>query len=152
MTTVPRPGIISWPYYDQVPGTVGNGLRAVPPSIQRPTGSRNGTEAVPYSAANISILTSASFLTDSLGYNGRMNATRLLLAALLLICGFASMGKSPPATSPKPSSPLTPQEELKTLQTRPGFRVELVASEPAIVDPVAMTFDEDGRLYVVEMR
>src|SRR5205085_4735985 len=35
---------------------------------------------------------------------------------------------------------------------RDGFRIELVASEPLVVDPVAMSFDENGRLYVVEMR
>ena len=34
---------------------------------------------------------------------------------------------------------------------RPGFRIELVASEPLIRDPVAIDFDENGRLYVCEM-
>jgi putative membrane-bound dehydrogenase-like protein len=33
----------------------------------------------------------------------------------------------------------------------PGLKVELVASEPQIESPVAMAFDEDGRLFVVEM-
>ena len=33
-----------------------------------------------------------------------------------------------------------------------GFKVELVASEPDVVDPVAMCFDEKGRLFVCEMR
>ena len=33
-----------------------------------------------------------------------------------------------------------------------GFRLELMAAEPLIVDPVAMAFDENGRLFVVEMR
>ena len=32
----------------------------------------------------------------------------------------------------------------------PGFRVELVASEPDIVNPVAMTFDERGRIWITE--
>jgi putative membrane-bound dehydrogenase-like protein len=32
----------------------------------------------------------------------------------------------------------------------PGFRVELVASEPQIVNPVAMTFDERGRIWITE--
>ena len=34
----------------------------------------------------------------------------------------------------------------------PGFRIELVAAEPDVVDPVAISFDESGRLFVVEMR
>ena len=32
----------------------------------------------------------------------------------------------------------------------PGFRVELVAAEPDIVNPVAMTFDERGRIWITE--
>ena len=35
---------------------------------------------------------------------------------------------------------------------RDGFRMDLVAAEPQVIDPVAMAFDEAGRLYVVEMR
>lgn len=44
------------------------------------------------------------------------------------------------------------EEELKTFKVAPGFRIELVADEPDIEDPVAMQFDEDGRIWVVEMR
>lgn len=32
------------------------------------------------------------------------------------------------------------------------FQIELIASEPMVQDPVAMAFDEDGRIWVVEMR
>ena len=49
------------------------------------------------------------------------------------------------------AGPLSPREELATFRVPKGFRVELVACEPEVVDPVAMTFDEDGRIYVVEM-
>lgn len=38
------------------------------------------------------------------------------------------------------------------IQVAPGFRMELVASDPAVQDPIAISFDEDGRLFVVEMR
>jgi putative membrane-bound dehydrogenase-like protein len=48
--------------------------------------------------------------------------------------------------------PYSPQEALKTFQLPEGFRLELVAAEPDIVNPIAMAFDEQGRLYVVEMR
>jgi mono/diheme cytochrome c family protein/glucose/arabinose dehydrogenase len=51
-----------------------------------------------------------------------------------------------------PPAPLSPEEALKTFAVEKGFRVELVASEPMIEAPVAMSFDEQGRLYVVEMR
>jgi putative membrane-bound dehydrogenase-like protein len=52
-----------------------------------------------------------------------------------------------------PRVPATePDKAISTFQLREGFRIELVASEPLIVDPVAMAFDENGRLFVVEMR
>lgn len=51
-----------------------------------------------------------------------------------------------------PPKPLSPEEELKTFKVEKGFRVELVASEPMIQSPVAMSFDDQGRLYVCEMR
>lgn len=47
--------------------------------------------------------------------------------------------------------PKTPEESLMSISTRPEFRVELVASEPLINDPVAFDWDVQGRLWVVEM-
>ena len=46
---------------------------------------------------------------------------------------------------------LSPEEEMKTFSLPPGFRVELVASEPMIESPILMDFDPDGRLWVLEM-
>ena len=51
-----------------------------------------------------------------------------------------------------PPKPLSPEEELKTFQVPKGFHLELVASEPMIESPIALSFDEQGRMYVVEMR
>jgi len=48
--------------------------------------------------------------------------------------------------------PTEPDKALSTFQVKKGFRLELVAAEPLVVDPIAMSFDEDGRLFVVEMR
>ncbi|HLH28922.1 MAG TPA: hypothetical protein VKW77_08385, partial [Acidimicrobiales bacterium] len=48
--------------------------------------------------------------------------------------------------------PRQPGEERATFRLPAGFHAELVACEPDVVDPVAMAFDEDGRLYVAEMR
>lgn len=49
--------------------------------------------------------------------------------------------------------PLTePADALKTFEVAPGYRIEQVAAEPLLNSPVAASFDEDGRLYVVEMR
>jgi len=61
--------------------------------------------------------------------------------------------KKPGPTPPTPDSPArTALEELATFQIEPGFKVQLVASEPLIEDPILIQFDEDGRLWVVEMR
>ncbi len=81
-----------------------------------------------------------------------------LLAPALLLHG--QIGDKPgepqaalvPAALIPPSPALTAEEEMKTFQVAPGFRVELVASEPLVGDPVAMAFAPDGRLWVVEMR
>ena len=70
------------------------------------------------------------------------------VAALLLL---ASALLAVPAAEP-PAGPLSPREELATFRVLDGFKVELVASEPDVIDPVAMAFDADGRLYVCEMR
>ena len=47
---------------------------------------------------------------------------------------------------------LTPEAALAAFQLEPGLRIELVAAEPLVVDPVAFAFDEQGRLYVAEAR
>lgn len=48
-------------------------------------------------------------------------------------------------------SPKSPQEAIESLEVVDGFRIEQVAAEPLVADPVAMAFDERGQLYVVEM-
>lgn len=63
------------------------------------------------------------------------------------------LGASGFAAEPLPRTPPTePTNALSTFQIRPGFRLELAAAEPLVADPIAMSFDEDGRLYVIEMR
>ena len=50
------------------------------------------------------------------------------------------------------SSPvLSAEESMNTMKTEAGFEVKLVASEPLITAPVAFTFDENGRIWAVEM-
>ena len=47
--------------------------------------------------------------------------------------------------------PYSPAESMKMVELPAGYRLELVASEPDVVDPVAIAFDEQARMYVVEM-
>ena len=49
-----------------------------------------------------------------------------------------------------PGPALSPAEAVKKMTVPPGFSVETVASEPDLVNPVAMTFDERGRIWVTE--
>ncbi|HEX5153275.1 MAG TPA: c-type cytochrome [Parafilimonas sp.] len=46
---------------------------------------------------------------------------------------------------------LSPQEAIQKMHIEDGFEVKLVAAEPLIAAPVAMSFDEKGRLWVVQM-
>lgn len=51
-----------------------------------------------------------------------------------------------------PSPPLSPNQALKSFDLAdPELEIELVAAEPLVQDPVAMQFDAQGRLWVVEM-
>ena len=51
-----------------------------------------------------------------------------------------------------PAPVLSPGEALAAFALAPGFAVELAAAEPLVEDPVAITWDEAGNLYVAEMR
>jgi len=46
---------------------------------------------------------------------------------------------------------LSPQESIKAMEVEEGFQVALVASEPLVIAPVAMTFDNAGRIWLAEM-
>jgi len=46
--------------------------------------------------------------------------------------------------------PKSPEESAACFQIEPGYRIDLVAAEPLIKDPVAIDFDHMGRMFVVE--
>ena len=71
-----------------------------------------------------------------------------LLMTLVSNCGNNTSTNADPGPSPEQ----TPSQELSTFVISPGLKVQLVASEPMVQDPVVITFDADGRLWVVEMR
>lgn len=86
----------------------------------------------------------------------RLASLLAVLAALLP----AQRGDAPGEVQPPlpaglvvpPAPVLTADAALRTFALPDGLRIELVASEPLVNDPVAMTFAADGRLWVVEMR
>ncbi|SEK30222.1 DUF7133 domain-containing protein [Parapedobacter koreensis] len=46
---------------------------------------------------------------------------------------------------------LSPEESMERIYLQPGYRLELVASEPMIHEPVAIAWDGNGRMFVAEM-
>ena len=86
----------------------------------------------------------------------------LLFTLLILSC------KQQPKTNtvdvlghiPRPSvaetkpiyTPQSPEETIKSISVPEGFELQLVASEPMISEPVAISWDPNGRLFVAEMR
>ncbi|WP_103925187.1 PVC-type heme-binding CxxCH protein [Algoriphagus boritolerans] len=52
--------------------------------------------------------------------------------------------------APRYQLPLTPEQSMKLVQVPVGFELQLFASEPMIINPMAMAWDERGKLYVIE--
>ncbi len=50
----------------------------------------------------------------------------------------------------KTKPPKSAEDSLKCFQIEPGAKIELVADEPLVMDPVAIAFDQKGRMFVVE--
>jgi putative membrane-bound dehydrogenase-like protein len=66
-------------------------------------------------------------------------ASALALAAALMSCARTA------------GPPFPAEKALGTLKVEEGFTIDLFAAEPQIASPVAMDFDESGRIFVVEM-
>jgi putative membrane-bound dehydrogenase-like protein len=79
-------------------------------------------------------------MLKTVGISGGMTVLVFVFALSILGC---NKDKSLP--------PYAPAEALKTFQLPEGFKIQLVASEPLITDPVEIAFDPNGLLYVAEM-
>ena len=84
----------------------------------------------------------------------------VVVALALQSGGFAQNGDHKGEEQPDlpkelvvPAAPaLSAAAELKTLRVPAELKIELVAAEPLVQDPVVCVFDADGSLWVVEMR
>src|SRR3989475_11459249 len=73
----------------------------------------------------------------------------LLLGALALVGAALAVGLV--VWSRRQSGPpYNPRAALRTIHVDQGFHIELFVSEPMIKSPVAMDWDENGRIYVAE--
>ena len=92
-------------------------------------------------------------------------AIRLTTIILTVMAGMASISAGTPVWAQErsvpsariphaqdrlPNAPRTPAEAIREMTVPDGFRVEVVAAEPDIVNPVSMTFDERGRIWITE--
>ena len=117
----------------------------------------------------------------TLGFAGRRVLTFALVVVCVGIT-LAGAGQTPPASGPQaepatggrggrggrgqgpdintvpdftkrePIKAKRPEEQLKDFILPPGYRLELVLSDPIIQEPTAVAFDGNGRMFVVEDR
>src|SRR5258708_3675460 len=74
-----------------------------------------------------------------------------LFSSIWLLLQQPLSAQQVPHGQDKPPGPaLSPAEAVRRMTVPASFSVEVVASEPDIVNPVAMTFDERGRIWVTE--
>jgi putative membrane-bound dehydrogenase-like protein len=76
------------------------------------------------------------------------------LLAMVFFAAAAAFADEPNAIPHRqdrpPNTPFPPNEAVRRMTVPDGFGVELVAGEPEIVNPIAMTFDDRGRIWVTE--
>jgi putative membrane-bound dehydrogenase-like protein len=84
--------------------------------------------------------------------NAKSQLGCLILQFTLSIVHFVFACSLLAVEAPKVRSPLSPRESLEHLVLPDGLQVDLAACEPNVIDPVAIRFDENGRMWVVEMR
>ncbi|MCA9198462.1 MAG: dehydrogenase, partial [Planctomycetales bacterium] len=71
-------------------------------------------------------------------------------SSMFVLSAVAQSDVIPHGQSQAPGPALSPQEAVAKMTVPEGFSVEVVASEPDIMNPVAMTFDDQGRIWVTE--
>jgi putative membrane-bound dehydrogenase-like protein len=71
---------------------------------------------------------------------------------LFLLSGLRAAAQDDLAKELPRLKPLEPEAALKSFRVHTGFKLDLIAAEPVVTDPVSACYDADGRLYVVEMR
>ncbi|MEO6453254.1 MAG: PVC-type heme-binding CxxCH protein [Ginsengibacter sp.] len=85
----------------------------------------------------------------AVGDKARANLAELQLADPKYFDGaIPNYEKKNPA--PKVQEPLSPQQSMSLIQVPVGFELQLFASEPDVVNPIYMNWDERGRLWVIE--
>jgi mono/diheme cytochrome c family protein/glucose/arabinose dehydrogenase len=66
--------------------------------------------------------------------------------------GGRGAANEPDFSAKPPVLPLRPEEQVKKFQLPPGFKMELVLSDPDIEESAQIAFDGNGRMFVLELR
>lgn len=80
----------------------------------------------------------------TIAFSGSISRSSVAAFCLAFLCGF------PLGLAADAKGPLTPAESLAKITAPQGFKVTLFAGEPDVVQPIAMTLDDRGRLWVIE--
>ncbi len=92
--------------------------------------------------------------------NYSLRIFRSYMALIVVLIGMSRCGEvqykdkiyeKPEIVRDAPSDFRSPEESMATFYLPEGYRVELVASEPMVHEPVAIEWDGNGRMYVAEM-
>lgn len=84
-----------------------------------------------------------------------MKWNQFLSAAVIFVSGASVISAAPPVLKPEDLPRVPPVEKsnyAKAFQLKKGFQLQLAAAEPLTVDPIDIAFDENGRMFTVEMR
>ncbi len=87
--------------------------------------------------------------------HSRTGMWAIIFSGLFLLASCAGDQQPPPpltysGENPRIQNPLSPEESRLHIQLPEGFSVRLFASEPEIINPITFTWDERGRLWVVQ--
>ena len=89
----------------------------------------------------------------TISHCGSFNWVLFALAILFLSLNAFAEDRSEITIDPDPlSTTFSPEDSLSKIRVPNGFKLELVASEPMIEEPVCMAWGPNGELYVAEMR
>lgn len=73
-----------------------------------------------------------------------MSMTKFLLSGMASLAAVMSLAAA--------DGPVAPKDALKQFKLESGLKLELAAAEPQVVSPVAVAWDEDGKMFVAENR
>ena len=83
--------------------------------------------------------------------HNRKLSTRVAGVAVLISLVYMTFPRAAEQQSIRRVHPKEPAEALKTFSVPKGFRMDVLAHEPFVRDPVQIAYDEQGRMYVVEL-